>query len=416
MSSMLEQAIVDAKSLREAALKNAEQAIIEQYAPKIKEAVESMLGENTNKQYHIGERVKYEGRIYEVSVGSDNGQVGLKELDGKTHMVNESEVSDLTEQDLLQEDEGMGASEAGSSTAGSSIEAPFAGNPRVDPERSVEYSVEMEEPVYKFNLDDLKAEMESEMQTGEEPPALESTDDLLDDLNLETEPEAGPDEPEEPEEDVLSGLNLQEDLITEIEEMLKEVANDSEEEVLEEELVVDLAGVNKGGWTETFAPTIGRQYEEELANMESTKYKEENEVLNQKLKDLQENYKKLQMKNKQYKETVELINEKLNDTLLSNAKLLYSNKTLSDASLNERQKSKIVDAIAKAKTPEEARTLCEALNATVTSGNDKKEGPRTLSESVNRRSNLSGILPRRKKQDGQDHNFSDRMKKLAGIK
>ena len=301
---MLEQAIVDAKSLREAALKNAEQAIIEQYAPKIKEAVESMLGESDDKR-HIGERVKYEGRIYEVSVGSENGQVGLKELDGKTHMVNESEVSDLTEQDLLQEEEAMGGSSVGNEAGGSSIEAPFAGNPRVDPERTVEYSVEMEEPIYKFNLEDLKAEMESEEQTGEEPPPQESTDDLLGDLDLGVEPQAGPEEPEAPEEDVLSGLNLQEDLVTEIENMLKEIVNEEEEEeeeLLEEELIVDLAGVNKGGWTETFAPTIGRQYEEELANMQSTKYIEENEVLNQKLKDLKENYKKLQMKNKQKKQ------------------------------------------------------------------------------------------------------------------
>ena len=415
MSSMLEQAIVDAKSLREAALKNAEQAIIEQYAPKIKEAVESMLGESDNKRL-IGEKVKYEGRIYEVSVGSENGQVGLKELDGKTHMVSESEVSDLTEQDLLQEEEAVGGSSAGNEAGGSSIEAPFAGNPRVDPERTVEYSVEMEEPIYKFNLEELKAEMESEEQTGEEPPPQESTDDLLGDLDLGVEPQAGPEEPEAPEEDVLSGLNLQEDLVTEIENMLKEIVNEEEEELLEEELIVDLAGVNKSGWTETFAPTIGRQYEEELANMQSTKYIEENEVLNQKLKDLKENYKKLQMKNKQYKETVELINEKLNETLLSNAKLLYSNKTLSDASLNERQKLKIVEAIAKVKTHEEAKTLYEALNATVTSGNDKKKGPRTLSESVNRRSNLSSILPRRKKQATEGHNFSDRMQKLAGIK
>ena len=36
MSSLLEQAIVDAKALREAALKNAEQSIIEKYAPDIK--------------------------------------------------------------------------------------------------------------------------------------------------------------------------------------------------------------------------------------------------------------------------------------------------------------------------------------------------------------------------------------------
>ena len=39
MSSMLEQAIVDATALREAALKSAEQAIIEKYAPQIKEVI-----------------------------------------------------------------------------------------------------------------------------------------------------------------------------------------------------------------------------------------------------------------------------------------------------------------------------------------------------------------------------------------
>ena len=43
MSSMLEQAIVDAAALRDAALKNAEAAIIEKYAPEIKSAVETLL-------------------------------------------------------------------------------------------------------------------------------------------------------------------------------------------------------------------------------------------------------------------------------------------------------------------------------------------------------------------------------------
>ena len=43
MSSLLEQAIIDAKALRESALKNAEQAIIEKYAPEIKQAVQNLL-------------------------------------------------------------------------------------------------------------------------------------------------------------------------------------------------------------------------------------------------------------------------------------------------------------------------------------------------------------------------------------
>jgi len=43
MSSLLEQAIIDATALREAALKNAEAAIVEKYAPEIKNAVANLL-------------------------------------------------------------------------------------------------------------------------------------------------------------------------------------------------------------------------------------------------------------------------------------------------------------------------------------------------------------------------------------
>ena len=43
MSSMLEQAIVDANALKEAAVKNAEQLIIEKYSADIKEAVDTLL-------------------------------------------------------------------------------------------------------------------------------------------------------------------------------------------------------------------------------------------------------------------------------------------------------------------------------------------------------------------------------------
>ena len=43
MSSLLEESIIDANTLKEIAIKNAEQAIVEKYAHQIKEAVESLL-------------------------------------------------------------------------------------------------------------------------------------------------------------------------------------------------------------------------------------------------------------------------------------------------------------------------------------------------------------------------------------
>ena len=42
-SSMLEQAVIDAEALKEAALKNAEQSVLEKYSGEIKNAVQSLL-------------------------------------------------------------------------------------------------------------------------------------------------------------------------------------------------------------------------------------------------------------------------------------------------------------------------------------------------------------------------------------
>ena len=51
MSSMLEQAIVDAKALREAALKNAEQAIIEKYGEKTIQHPKKEWNDEKEKEY-----------------------------------------------------------------------------------------------------------------------------------------------------------------------------------------------------------------------------------------------------------------------------------------------------------------------------------------------------------------------------
>ena len=102
---MLEQAIVDAAALREAALKNAEQAIIEKYAPQIKKAVEVMLENDTptpNRMYQ-GRGVKV---IHEVD---EEGNVTVSENGGKPFMVKESELSEASDEDILQEEEAMAA-------------------------------------------------------------------------------------------------------------------------------------------------------------------------------------------------------------------------------------------------------------------------------------------------------------------
>ena len=407
MSSMLEQAIVDAQALREAALKNAEQALIEKFAPQIKDAVESLLEESASAP--AKKRVKYEGQIYNVMEVED-GKYTLRNETTKPFVVSEAEVSALTEDDLLQEEEGATTSAGGTSP----VSAPPAFGPGSNLEQPVEFSTQYEEPIYEFDL--------SELQMDEEPEE-EQTDEPAMDLEADEEPEEEP--AEEEGDDLLAGLDLQEgieldeddedELVNEILKILGE-----SDDLLEEELIVDM-GAGKDGTFRTDKETLeyyrDMQSAKDMAVSKAEEEKEKNKSLKKENENLKETLKRFKLKNKQYKDAVEKLSGKLNETLLSNAKLVYSNKTLGDASLNERQKSKIVEAIAKARTPEEARNLHEALNATVTSGKDKKS-PRTLSESVTRKSTLSGILPRRKQQvnESEEHTFAEHMKKLAGIK
>jgi len=399
MSSMLEQAIVDAQALREAALKNAEQALIEKFAPQIKDAVESLL---ESEVAEAKRKVSYEGKNYSL-LEIDGDQATIMREGEKAFMV---EVSELDEE-LLQEEEVDADPNNPEGTEEDMMEplddAPFAFQGDED-----------QQVMYTFKASDFENEIDlGEMIASDEPQSepTESYDDVADQVKP-------PETKEEPEIDnILGGLELQEDddyleeseMINEIIDLINEMGEEEEEELLEEELIVDMDHV-KDGTFQTHKETLEYYKEMESAKKYAEAKAEENEGLKETLK-------RFKLKNKQYKDAVEKLSEKLNETLLSNAKLVYSNKTLGDASLNERQKSKIVEAIAKARTPEEARNLHEALNATVTSGSDKKS-PRTLSESVQRKSTLSGILPRRKQQvnESEEHTFAEHMKKLAGIK
>ena len=97
MSSMLEQAIVDAQALREAALKNAEQALIEKYAPQIKEAVETLL---ETDEVVEARKVKFEGQIYNVLEEADeNGKVMIQQEGEKAHLVSESELEEVLQEE-----------------------------------------------------------------------------------------------------------------------------------------------------------------------------------------------------------------------------------------------------------------------------------------------------------------------------
>ena len=403
MSSMLEQAIVDATALREAALKNAEQAIIEKYAPQIKDAVESLL-EGNDTGIGVGSYVRHLesnqiGRVHAI----DEDGVQVEGRDGKAFL---AEMDQLEEAEMLHEEE-MGG--MGSMATSAGVSAPIASAPQsaVDPNSQAELSMEFDfDPSdFQIDLNQVKAAATDDpMSAGEEP---ESTEDLLGDLGAD--------------EDLLGDLEGDEEIsLQEMVDMVKEILSEDdeeepevEEEVIEEELVVDV-GEDKHGWNTTNETARTYDQDKSLAQMEDVSWKEENEALVKRVAELQESLKETTDDAHKLLGVVEQLKSKLDETIVSNARLVYSNKTLSDASLNERQKSKIVEAIALANSAEEAKTLHETLTATV--GSQSSGGPQSLSESVNRKSNLSAIMPRRKdKVVTESMSFANRMKKLAGI-
>ena len=202
MSSMLEQAIVDAAALREAALKNAEQSLIEKYAPQIKEAVDSLL-----------------------------------------------------DKDILEEQE-----TAASAPSASPIEAPFAAAPTTDANADVTFTMtDDKEEVYDFDLTALSQANDEQGSEGEQ----ESTENLMGDLGLDM-----------PTDD--AGGGGEEALLEEIMDILSEVGEETneEQEVIEEEVTMEMAGQHKNGTFETNEATL--KYQEEM-QMAIEEMEEENE-------------------------------------------------------------------------------------------------------------------------------------------
>ena len=115
-----------------------------------------------------------------------------------------------------------------------------------------------------------------------------------------------------------------------------------------------------------------------------------------------------------YKQAMSEVKENLYEVNLSNARLLYTNRVLRNTSLNERQKDKIVEAISTAGSVTEAKTIYETLQSAV-EATPNKRSPQSLSEAIGR-NRASVIRATRQESTKTSDVFSDRMRRLAGIK
>ena len=338
MSSLLEQAIVDAKALREAALKNAEQMVIEKYSDQIKNAVSALL----EQEDELGEETPELDADFEDDVP-----------------VSDSDVVELDLQALEQQIAAM------------------------EEEEGIDASEELEDD--KIDREDMGAEME---------------DDII----------ASPDA---------------DSLATETFDQLEEEIANAFADDLFESLKVDMKP-QKRGFMGISNEDIDHAVEMELARMQDDEVKEQLEALKTALDKLEESNKTLNKNNKTlvnenqelnqelnaHKSAIIQLKEKFDAVNTSNAKLLYINRTLDCGSLNERQKKKIVEAIAKAEDAKQAKVIYETLQNTVET--NQKKSPESLSEAVNRKSSLL-VRAREEKRTTSADIFAERMQRLAGI-
>jgi hypothetical protein len=341
MSTLLEQAIIDAEALREAAMKNAEASIVEKYSSEVKAAVESLLSEEFEEELEEEEESDESPVMNEVPYANVANESGNEAI--KVHLDLEALERSLNE----------------------------------------EGSDEAEETHEDLASEVLDEEVEASDDDGKETVTL----------NVAELAETVEDEEE---------VELDETLLAAIAEELR--------------VDVGMPGQGMGGRTTPTSADLEGQ-EATLANLKDDELAEEHEAF-QKAKEEADMYleqvKKLTASNKKLQTTLTTLNERMEDVNLSNARLLYTNRVLKSNSLNERQRTRIVESISTAGSVEEAKVIYDTLQSAV---GGTKRVPQSLSEAVDR---SSPTLPRNSsratKQPNAQNPQYNRMRALAGIK
>jgi len=429
MSSLIEQAILDAKELKEAAVKSAEQMIIEKYAEEIRGNLEQLLEQDLGLGAPAPAMPAMPGAVSAAPPPVDPNaakkdkdkipnQLEYAVFDGMT--VGKTKYSELNEEveiDLTSLSE-------------------YELNPNKGPtERNLQESLNISEDMLMEMLADLDdgSDYASDFSIPEsEEEQLDEEEDYSDLLGLsgdeeEADVESDFEDMDQEEEDTYSlNQDTDEEASEQAEEALNEEDFSSIMDELEEVLKVNYEPHYKAGRDyglgantdeDTHTKMLSDLYDQtQELEKENKKVKQQNESLK---KQLAESAKIMLEANKQYssmKESFQKMKGKLSEVQLMNAKLLYSNKVLSDASLNERQKHKIVESLASAESIDNIKIVYETLQSAVEDNTSR--APKSLSEAVSRRSSPI-LLKAAQKRDDRDANpineTLQRMKILAGI-
>ena len=324
MSSLLEEAIVDAKALKEAALKNAENVVLEKYSGEVKKALDTLLeqeeleeGGVDETQTQFTEDVPYAFQNEELDEVAEDEIVEInftelkKRLEEEDEVVEEEDLNDALEM----ADDMAGDPDAGMEAASAEEDAAELGAAPVEPLEEDE-DLNLSEDFIKELVEELVLDMDTS------PAGFSSLGGA--------------------ENSVMQANN---DAIAAAKEAHLE---EEEEEEIEEDTAPDVVPV---------------------------------ELHEAKISELTES-------NRELRALIVEAKDQLTKLNLDNAKLVYQNKALGSVSLNERQKAQIVEAVQSANSVEEASMIFETIQNAVGSSPDQRTRPQTLREAVQRPTSL----------------------------
>lgn len=398
-TNIYEQAIAEAKKLREVAEQNAKNAIIEAITPRVRELIDRELTDSSdyesdflNEDYDSDlDIVLEESAILELAKEISGKEEIEEDEEEKEEEINESSIISMIDS-LIKEEEEKEAEKS---------------DKKDDKKESSKSQKESYKNEDDMNLEELLNEIKMEIDLGEiEDEEIESA--LLelmptvkmieDDEEEEGDVEMGEDSEEEGEE----GEDAMKFDFSELEG--EEAAEEPAEEPVEEVFSINEAA-------------LSRELQR-LRNNRSSNSKNETQPLNesryreQLLKE-QRNNRELKGKLDEYRGAVENLRDQLNEMNLFNAKLLYVNKLLQTKGLDSSQKKTIIESIDNAESLREVKLVYKTLSESV-----NKKGAGSLNESKIRRRASSSSRPT--KSGGtllnESSNQVDRWARLAGLK
>ena len=421
MSNLLKEAIVDAKALRESALKNAETVVIEKYSEEVKETLQKLL----EQEDELGMEMPAE----DPAMGADPlaaedpamADPALDAMPMEDPMAMDAEGEEAPEEGLADEEIPLGATDDFAELDGENLgnfsaagttepltidlgalqESIEALKQSLDEDEEIEITEEEITGLLDEELEELAGGLGAVMKMKPKPPEPESDEELEEQAAEDDDDSLGGKASNLAAGGVLDGV---------MGAMTEESDQDALIDAIVEKLTVDM-GADLSGWAGRSSASKRREIEKEMAHRRSTDVEEEMKDLKKAQEELVFENNQLTEKLSEYQAAIGELKEGLQDTNLSNARLLYTNRVLRNTSLNERQKDKIAEAISNAGSVTDAKTIYDTLQSTVEA--KPKKRPQSLSEAIGRRNT---VLRATRKEEPASDPFQNRMKRLAGIK